>query len=74
MITRGKTDTKVGEYVESDIILLNDLTMHLNNEYIYYTNINDIPVLRYYINNNDIFYDYFDFNSNSWVLGGSSTL
>ena len=67
MITRGKIDTKVGEYVESDIILLNDLTMHLKSEYIYYTNANDIPVIRYYMSNNDLYFDYFDFGSNQWI-------
>ena len=64
MITRGKTDPKVGEYVESDIILLNDLTMHLKSEYMYYTNLNDIPVIRYYMSNNDLYFDYFDSGSN----------
>ena len=38
MITRGRNNTKVGEFVESDVILIDDLTWHLNDEYFIYTN------------------------------------
>ncbi len=46
MITRGRNMMVYGEYVEHEIILLEDLTWTLRDRYMIYTNSDNTPVIR----------------------------
>ncbi len=46
MITRGRNRLEYGEFVEQEIILLEDLTWSLRNRYMYYNNQAGAPVIR----------------------------
>ena len=62
-----------GEYVEHEIILLDNLTWSMRNKYMYYTNTDNKPVIRFSMVNNQLQYEYFDFSDNTWKLGGVLT-
>jgi hypothetical protein len=41
-----------GEYVEHEIVLLDNLTWSMRNKYMYYTNTDNKPVIRFSMVNN----------------------
>ena len=73
MITQGRNDIKRGEYVETAILLVDNLTWQLYDKYMIYTNQSNTPVLRFYMQDNQLRYDYYDFSDSQWKPGGSIT-
>ncbi len=59
--------------METDIRLIEDLTWHLHQSYIYYTNTNNTPVIRLSMRGNALWYEYYSFTDHLWHDGGAIT-